>query len=125
ISLKSRSESEDDPLCSGGVNENFSDGIGARISSDLLLLGALDVLGLQAFGAFDNFEVHNFPFVQGFEPLSLNGGVMHEDILAGILGDEAKPFLIVEPLDFTTGHNLLLFSETQNKRGHSLALTTK
>ena len=41
--------------------------------------------------------------------MSLNSRVMHEDILARILGDETKPLLIVEPLDFATGHNLLLF----------------
>src|SRR5271170_5250718 len=37
--------------------------------------------------------------------------MMHEDILAGVLGDKAKPFFIVEPLDFATGHNLLLIFE--------------
>jgi len=88
----------------------------ARVAGQLRLrLGALDVLGLQAFGAFDNFKVNDFPFVQGFEALTLNRGVMHENILAGILGDEAKPFFIIEPLDFTTGHNLLLFSEAKKK----------
>ena len=88
----------------------------ARVAGQLRLrLGALDVLGLQAFGAFDNFKVNDFAFVQGLETLSLYGGVMNEHILAGLLGDEAKPLFIVEPLDFTTGHNLLLFSEVQKK----------
>src|SRR5437016_5378107 len=58
------------------------------------------------------------PFVQSFEPLSLDGGVMHEYILAGFLGDEAKPFLVVEPLDFTTGHNLLLLLRGEKKDTH-------
>jgi hypothetical protein len=34
--------------------------------------------------------------------------VVHKNILTGILGDKAKPFFIVEPLNFATGHNELL-----------------
>jgi len=33
---------------------------------------------------------------------------MHENVLTGIVGDKAKPFFVVEPLDFATGHNELL-----------------
>jgi hypothetical protein len=43
--------------------------------------------------------------------------MVNEYILTGFLGDEAKPLLIVEPLDFTTGHNLLLFLEAQKRHG--------
>ena len=94
----------------------------ARVAGQLRLrLGALDVLGLQAFGAFDNLKLDGFPFVQGFEALSLNSGVMNEHILAGLLGNETKTFFVVEPLDFTTGHNLLLFSEAKKK--HALVPT--
>ena len=78
------------------------------------LLRALNILRLQTFGALDNLKVNDFAFIQGFKALSLDGSVMNKHILAGFLGDEAKPFLIVEPLDFATGHNLLLFSEAQN-----------
>ena len=88
-----------------------------------LIRGALDVLSLQTFGAFDNLELDGFPFIQGFEALTLNGGVMNKHILAGILGDETKTLLVVEPLDFTTGHNIFLDAETQIKKGHSLVPT--
>ena len=81
-----------------------------------LIRGALDVLSLQTFGAFDNLKLDGFAFVQGFEALSLNGGVMNEHILAGILGNETKSFLVVEPLDFATGHNFFLVAETQIKK---------
>ena len=96
------------PLRGRGVNENLPMKLRARLPSGLLL-GAMNVLRLQAFCAFDNLKVDYLPFVQGFETLALNGGVMYEYILTGLLGDETKPLFIVEPLDFATGHNLLLF----------------
>jgi len=89
-----------------------------------LIRGALDVLSLQTFGAFDNLKLDGFPFVPGFESLSLNGGVMNEHILAGILRNETKTFFVVEPLDFTTGHNIFLVAEAQMKKGHSLVPTS-
>ena len=81
-----------------------------------LIRGALDVLSFQSFGAFDNLKLDGFTFVQGFEALSLNGSVVNEHILAGILGNETKTFFVVEPLDFTTGHNFFLVAETQIKK---------
>jgi hypothetical protein len=45
---------------------------------------------------------------------------MHENVLTGILGDKAKPFFVVEPLDFATGHNELLTfrGPPQKQKGH-------
>ena len=68
----------------------------------------MNVLRLQAFRAFDDFKVDYLSFVQGFETLALNCGVMNEYILTGFLGDETKPLFIIEPLYFATRHNLLL-----------------
>src|SRR6266436_4406489 len=34
--------------------------------------------------------------------------MMHEDVLSGFLGNEAETSLIVEPFNFSTGHNLFL-----------------
>ena len=104
-------EQKSDMKCEGG----FAAG---------LTRGALDVLSLQTFGAFDNLKLDGFAFVQGFEALSLNGSVVNEHILSGILGDETKTFFVVEPLDFTTGHNFFLVAETQIKKGHSLVPTS-
>jgi hypothetical protein len=81
-----------------------------------LTRGALDVLSFQALRAFDNLKLDGFPFVQGFEALSLNGGVMNEHILAGFLCNKTKTLLVVEPLDFAAGHNSFLVAETQIKK---------
>jgi len=81
-----------------------------------LIRSALDVLSLQTFGAFDNLKLNGFPFVQRFEALALNGGVMNEHILAGILGNETKTLFVVEPLDFAAGHIFFLVAETQIKK---------
>ena len=89
-----------------------------------LIRGALDVLSFQSFGAFDNLKLDGFTFIQGFEALPLNGGVMNKHILAGLLGNETKAFFVVEPLDFTTGHIFFLVAETQIKKGHSLVPTS-
>jgi hypothetical protein len=84
----------------------------------------LDVLGFQTLGAFHNLELNGFSFVQGFEALSLDRGVMNEHILAGFLGYETESFFVVEPLDFAAGHNIYLVAETQIKKRHSLVPTS-
>jgi hypothetical protein len=66
---------------------------------------ALDVLGFKPFVTRDNIEGHFVTFIQGFEARTRDGRVMHEYVLPGILGDKAKPFFVVEPLDFATSHN--------------------
>jgi len=78
---------------------------GARTLSRL---HALDIMGFQPFFAGDDLEGNLVAFIQGFESLTRDGRVVHEDILAGILGDEAEPFFVVEPLDFAAGHISLL-----------------
>jgi hypothetical protein len=67
-------------------------------------LHALDVLRLQPFVTGDDLERNLVSFVQGFEPTADNGRVMHKNVLPRILGDEAKPFFIVEPLYFSASH---------------------
>jgi hypothetical protein len=69
---------------------------------------AVDVLGLEAFPAFDHLELDLFAFVQGFESLAHNCGMVDEDILPCLLHDETEPFFIIEPLDLATGHSCLL-----------------
>jgi hypothetical protein len=65
---------------------------------------ALDILGFKPFVAGYDIEGNFVSFIQGFEPRARDGRVMHKYVLTGILGDEAKPFFIIEPLDFATGH---------------------
>jgi hypothetical protein len=71
---------------------------------------ALDILRLQSLVAVDNFEGNRVSLIQGFESRADDARVMHEDVLAGILGDEPKPFSIVKPLHFAAGHKQLLIS---------------
>jgi len=65
---------------------------------------ALDVRSFQSLFAGDDLEGNFVAFIQGFESLTGDGRVVHEYILAGILGDEAEAFFIVEPLDFAASH---------------------
>jgi len=45
-------------------------------------LDSLNVLGLPALGAFGHLELHGLPFLQAAKASGLNGGEMHEDIVA-------------------------------------------
>jgi len=69
---------------------------------------ALHVLGFQTFVAGYDFEGDFFAFVERLESSADYGRVMHKDVLAGTLGDKAKPFFVVEPLYFATSHIQLL-----------------
>jgi hypothetical protein len=66
---------------------------------------ALDVFSYQTFFAGDDLEGNFVAFVQGFESLTRYGRMMHEDILARTLGDEAEAFFVIEPFDFAASHN--------------------
>jgi hypothetical protein len=69
---------------------------------------ALHVLGFQAFVAGYDFKGDFLAFIEGFKPGAEDGRVMHENVLAGTLGDKAKPFLVIEPLYFAASHIQLL-----------------
>src|SRR5216683_2878298 len=69
---------------------------------------ACDVLGLGAFFTVHDLKVNEFAFHQRFVAGALDRGMMDENVLAGFLGNEAKTSLVVEPLNFSTGHNLFL-----------------
>ena len=51
-----------------------------------------NILCGRSFGAVDNIEGHPRAFLQGFEALGLNCGMMHEYILAAILLNKTKTF---------------------------------
>jgi len=55
-----------------------------------LWLEGLNVFGLPAFGAFDDVELHALAFLERTEAVGLNGGVMHEDILAAGSADKTE-----------------------------------
>jgi hypothetical protein len=65
----------------------------------------LNILGLKPFVTGDNFKGDLVAFIQRFEPCTGYGRMMHENVLPGTLGDEAKPFFVVKPLHFAACHN--------------------
>jgi len=71
-------------------------------------LDSLNVLSLPALRAFGHVELHSLPFLQAAEAASLNGGEMHEDILAILTANEAIAFGVVKPLYCSLFHSLVL-----------------
>src|SRR6185437_14453418 len=72
-----------------------------RVSRDL---HDLHVLCLPAFLAFGDGELDRLSFLQRTESVRLNGGEVHEDILAVLAGDEAEALRVVKPLDCSLFH---------------------
>jgi hypothetical protein len=56
------------------------------------------VLRLQALGPFANLKLYSLALVQAAVTFSLNGRVMHENILTGLALNEAETFAGIEPL---------------------------
>jgi hypothetical protein len=67
-------------------------------------LRPLDILGLEALIAGNDFEDYFLSFEQGLVTAALNGAEVDEDILSRILCNKAKTLPVVEPLYFATGH---------------------
>src|SRR6476469_4077791 len=70
---------------------------GARISRS----DRLDLIGLQALLALHNLEGDLLAFLQRLEAGALDGTEVHEQVRAGLRGDEAEALGVVEPLDGT------------------------
>ncbi len=54
------------------------------------------ILSLQTLGPLNHLELHQLFFLEGAETLALDGGVVHEDIGAVLLGNESKPLGVVK-----------------------------
>src|SRR3990172_2460755 len=74
------------------------------------LLGLANVGGLEPLRALGHLELDLIALGQALEALGLNGVEMHEHVLATLLGNEAIPLRIVEPLDCTLCHRPLPLS---------------
>jgi len=59
---------------------------------------------MKPLGTRLDLELDELSFCQRFEPIHLNRGEMHEDILAAVLFNEAVAFGIIEPLYLPSGH---------------------
>src|SRR5574342_430752 len=75
-----------------------------------MLSGLADVGGLKPLGAPGHLELDLVALGQALEALSLDGVEMHEHVFAALLGDEAVPLRVVEPLDCTLCHGPLPLS---------------
>jgi len=63
-----------------------------------------DVLSRWTFFARDNFKADPSAFVQGFETISLDSGMMDENIRSSVLLDKTKPLGIVKPFYCSFSH---------------------
>src|SRR4029453_9604693 len=73
--------------------------------------GLANVGGLESLRSPGHLELDPISLGQALEALGLNGVEMHEHVLATLLGYEAVPLRIVEPLDGTLCHRLYLSGE--------------
>jgi hypothetical protein len=62
-------------------------------------LQRLNVRGLQALGAADNFELDRLAIVQALVSLRHDRGEVDENVLSGLALDETKALAGVKPLD--------------------------
>lgn len=63
-----------------------------------------DVGRLQAFRTLGDLKFNPLALLQGAKTLAVDRGVVHEHILAIVLGDKAVPFLTIEPFHCTLDH---------------------
>ena len=75
-----------------------------QIVSCKAVLDALDVLCLPALGAFNHVKLDLLTFLQAAESAGLNGGEMHEYILAVLAADESIALSVVKPLHCSCFH---------------------
>jgi len=86
-----------------------------------------DVAGLQAFGAAFDGELDALPLIQGAEAVSLDCGIVNENIFAAIAGDETIAFAGVKPFDgafYSLGHGVT-FTPVKKKHERIVAVGRK
>jgi len=67
------------------------------------------VLCLPALRALGYFELHCLALLQALEAARLNGREMHENVFAGLTADKAVTFGVIEPLNCSLFHIVVLF----------------
>src|SRR5688500_11479794 len=78
-----------------------------RFTAEAAGLHRLHFVGLQALLALHDLERDLLAFLQRLEAGALDGTEVHEQVRAGLRGDEAEALGVVEPLDgtgLTIGH---------------------
>ena len=69
-----------------------------RAVSSVEELQLVDVDGLRSFFTLHDFILNGSALIEGLEAFHVEPGVVYEDIVSGLVGDEAIALLIVEPL---------------------------
>jgi hypothetical protein len=59
---------------------------------------AANLIGLRAFGAFDDVELYFVTLFEALVSFALDGAVMNEDVCPAIPAEEAVTFCVIEPL---------------------------
>ena len=103
------------PTCRESAPKNKTGGSitrAARLNRFSSSLQRLNVRGLQALGAADDFEFDRLAVIQRLVAIRLDRGKMYEYIFPGLTLDEAKAFAGVEPLycSLFFAHFVILFS---------------
>jgi hypothetical protein len=75
----------------------------------LLFVCAADVCRLRTFWAFRSFKLHPLTLGKALKALSLDAGVVDKQVWAIVLGNEAIPFGVIEPLDGSKCHRISPF----------------
>ena len=70
-------------------------------NGNLTALLLYDVSGLKSLGPFRDIELDRVTFGQGLESLSLDRGVVYEDVIATIVLDKTVALVVIKPLYFT------------------------
>lgn len=72
----------------------------------LFMLNLADVLRLESLGTLDRLEFDRITFVQSTKTVTLDIGVMNENVpLVLLLLNEAVAFTLVKPFDLTYYHS--------------------
>ena len=77
-----------------------------------LCLDGLHVLGLPALGPLDHVELDRLALLQRTESLGLDRGVMNENVLTVLAGDESETFCVIEPFHCALFHLNRILLET-------------
>jgi hypothetical protein len=73
---------------------------GRGIMAPFTLLDAKDLVGLRSPGALEDAEPYGIHFFQAVRAVSLDSGVVDEDIRPTVMRKKSKSFGAVEPHDF-------------------------
>jgi len=75
-----------------------------RLTDAAQILQLANIGRRRTFGTFDYIKADPRTLGQGFKTLTLNCGMMYENIIAAVFGDEAKTLCIIKPFNCSFYH---------------------